>query len=93
MLKSLQHLQKDLLKISNLPRCEECNVLVYQMKCVVYPCQNKKKKRLIFRHLIASDAHVDLVLNGRIGSITPSKEGKVPVSSKLLVMNGCQYGM
>ncbi|XP_053485887.1 mediator of RNA polymerase II transcription subunit 1 [Ictalurus furcatus] len=46
VLKSLQHLQKDLLKISNLPR-----------------------------HLIASDAHVDLVLNGRIGSITPSKEG------------------
>ncbi|KAF4087827.1 hypothetical protein AMELA_G00075730 [Ameiurus melas] len=46
VLKSLQHLQKDLLKISNLPR-----------------------------HLIESDAHVDMVLNGRIGSITPSKEG------------------
>ncbi|MCI4374139.1 hypothetical protein PGIGA_G00002830 [Pangasianodon gigas] len=43
---SLQHLQKDLLKISNLPR-----------------------------RLIESDAHVDMVLNGRIGSVTPSREG------------------
>ncbi|XP_047666667.1 mediator of RNA polymerase II transcription subunit 1 isoform X3 [Tachysurus fulvidraco] len=43
---SLQHLKKDLLKISNLPR-----------------------------HLIESDAHVDMVLNGRIGRITPSSEG------------------
>ncbi|KAG7336326.1 hypothetical protein KOW79_001019 [Hemibagrus wyckioides] len=43
---SIQHLQKDLLKISNLPR-----------------------------HLIESDAHVDMVLNGRIGSITPGSEG------------------
>ncbi|XP_066538814.1 mediator of RNA polymerase II transcription subunit 1-like isoform X2 [Hoplias malabaricus] len=43
---SLQHLQKDLLKISNLPR-----------------------------NLIESDVHADMVLNGRIGSILPCKEG------------------
>ncbi|KAI5606478.1 mediator of RNA polymerase II transcription subunit 1-like, partial [Silurus asotus] len=43
---SLQHLQKDLLKISNLPR-----------------------------RLIDSDLHVDIVLNGRIGSITLGREG------------------
>ncbi|KAI4904299.1 hypothetical protein NFI96_010888, partial [Prochilodus magdalenae] len=43
---SLQHLQKDLLKISNLPR-----------------------------RLIESDVHVDMVLNGRIGSVVPCREG------------------
>uniref|UniRef100_A0AAR2KA16 Mediator of RNA polymerase II transcription subunit 1 n=1 Tax=Pygocentrus nattereri TaxID=42514 RepID=A0AAR2KA16_PYGNA len=43
---SLQHLQKDLLKISNLPR-----------------------------HLIESDVQVDMVLNGRIGSIMSCREG------------------
>ncbi|KAM9489502.1 mediator of RNA polymerase II transcription subunit 1-like [Clarias gariepinus] len=43
---SLQHLQKDLLKISNLPR-----------------------------HLIENDAHVDMVLHGRIGRVIPNKEG------------------
>ncbi|XP_047666673.1 mediator of RNA polymerase II transcription subunit 1 isoform X8 [Tachysurus fulvidraco] len=29
----------------------------------------------MLRHLIESDAHVDMVLNGRIGRITPSSEG------------------
>ncbi|TSK16054.1 Mediator of RNA polymerase II transcription subunit 1 [Bagarius yarrelli] len=43
---SLQHMQQDLVKISNLPR-----------------------------HLIESDKRVDMILNGRIGSITPSQEG------------------
>ncbi|XP_060776837.1 mediator of RNA polymerase II transcription subunit 1-like [Neoarius graeffei] len=43
---SLQHMQKDLVKISNLPR-----------------------------HSIESDVYIDMVLNGRIGRITPSREG------------------
>ncbi|XP_062847261.1 mediator of RNA polymerase II transcription subunit 1-like [Trichomycterus rosablanca] len=43
---ALQHLQKDLLKISNLPRS-----------------------------LKENDVHVDMVLNGRIGSVTPCREG------------------
>ncbi|KAK1794899.1 hypothetical protein P4O66_010097 [Electrophorus voltai] len=43
---ALQHLQKDLVKISNLPR-----------------------------YLIERDVHVDMVLNGRLGSIMPSRGG------------------
>ncbi|XP_076827498.1 mediator of RNA polymerase II transcription subunit 1-like [Brachyhypopomus gauderio] len=43
---ALQHLEKDLVKISNLPRC-----------------------------LIERDVHVDIVLNGRLGSIMPSRGG------------------
>ncbi|KAK3571589.1 hypothetical protein QTP86_015328 [Hemibagrus guttatus] len=52
---SIQHLQKDLLKISNLPR-----------------------------RLIESDAYVDMVLNGRIGRITPGSEGS-PMSTEYYI--------
>lgn len=42
---------------------------------------------LIFRHLIENDAHVDMVLHGRIGRVIPNKEGKDMVSSMLLTMS------
>lgn len=75
---ALQHVQKDLLKISNLPRCEKQNI-VKEKCCKSLFLKKQNKAVFIFRCLIESDTRVDMVLNGRIGSITPSREGMMPV--------------